>query len=64
MIWQVVLRGALVGAVIGAVVALLYWLFVRKACPHCAKRFRLGMWKTRQLCPHCGGVLKKKPADK
>ena len=55
--WESILQSALVGAVIGGVVGLLLAILVRKTCPHCKKRHRLGMFGTRKICPHCGGKL-------
>ena len=60
MIWESVLNAAIFGGIIGAVVGLLSALFVRVTCPHCQKRCRLGMWRRRKVCSHCGGILPKK----
>lgn len=60
MVWEAVLKSALVGAIIGAVVTLIAALIIRKTCPHCQQRYKLGFWVSRKVCPRCGGDLPTK----
>ena len=57
MLWENVINSAIIGGIFGGVVGLMMALFIRKTCPYCQPRYKLGMWGTRNAYPHCGGEL-------